>query len=265
LVSAALLVALVAGTGVLWRSRDGRALLIAVSGALAGQLAGSLLHKWPFGLVRANLFLLPLLYLVAGVGAAHLATAAWSPLRRVPRLATAPLALLVVAGIAIGGGYEARNVASLQQRWDAPGLASQVRSAVATVRTEALPNDLVIVTGNLRGWSWYMQQYRGFPPSVERRPRIPAEQTLHSAVFRRTQVDPWLAARRQASSLFVFELVYSAKTRSSGLIEGRRRRLANLDWCPVQRWEFPLTGVVTQYQRGSGCPGLQAGQSTSSS
>jgi hypothetical protein len=57
----------------LLRSRDGRALLVAISGALAGQLAGSLLHKWPFGYVRANPFLLPLLYLMAGIGATRLA------------------------------------------------------------------------------------------------------------------------------------------------------------------------------------------------
>jgi hypothetical protein len=49
LLSAALLAALVAGTATCLRSRDGRALLTAVSGALAGQLAGSLLHNWPFG------------------------------------------------------------------------------------------------------------------------------------------------------------------------------------------------------------------------
>jgi hypothetical protein len=256
LLSAALLVALVTGIGVLLRSRDGRALLVAVSGALAGQLAGSLLHKWPFGLVRANLFLLPLLYLVAGIGATRLVTSTWSPLRRAPRLATVPLALLVVAGIAVGGGYGARNIASIHQRWDAPGLASHVRDAVATVRTQAAPDDLVIVTGNLRGWSWYMQQYRGFPPSVDRGPRIPAEQTLHSAIFGRKQVDPWLASSRQASSLFVFEFVSSAKARSSGLIEGRRRHLARLGWCPVRRWDFPLTGSVTRYRRGRDCPVL---------
>jgi 4-amino-4-deoxy-L-arabinose transferase-like glycosyltransferase len=138
LVSAALLVALVAGTSVLLRGRDGRALLVALSGAMAGQLAGSLLHKWPFGLVRANLFLLPLLYLVAGIGATRLATAAWSPTRRVPRLAAVPLALLVVVGITVGAGFGARNLASLHQQWDAPGLASHVRSAVATVRMQRL-------------------------------------------------------------------------------------------------------------------------------
>jgi hypothetical protein len=144
-------------------------------------------------------------------------------------------------------------------------LASHVRSAVAAVRTKAAPNDLVILTGNPRGWTWYMEQYRGSPPSVDRGPRILAEQTLHSGVFRRKQVDPWLAAHRQASSLFVFEFVYSAKTRASGLIEGRKRRLASLGWCPVRRWEFPLTGFVTQYHRGRGCPVFQGGQSTSSS
>jgi len=265
LLSAALLVALVTGTGVLLRSRDGRALVVAISGALAGQLTGSMLRIWPFGLVRANLFLLPLLFLVAGIGATRLATGAWSPPRRVPRLAAALLALLVVTGIVVGGAYGARNLASLHQRWDAPGLASHLRSAVAAVRTEAAPDDLVIITGNQRGWSWYMEHYRGFPPSVGRAPRIPAEQTLHSAVFRRTQVDPWLAAHRQASSLFVFEFVYRTKTRTSRLIEGRKRRLASLGWCPVRRWDFPLTGFVTQYHRGRGCPVFQAGQSTSSS
>jgi 4-amino-4-deoxy-L-arabinose transferase-like glycosyltransferase len=255
LVSAGLLVALVAGTSVLLRSRDGRALLVAVSGAVAGQLAGSLLHKWPFGLVRANLFLLPLLYVVAGIGATRLTTSIWASPRRVARLAAVPMALLVVAGVTVGGGYGARNLTSLYQQWDVPGLASHVRSAVAIVRSHAAPEDLVIVTGDQRGWSWYMERYRGFPPLVDRSPRIPTEQTLHSAVFRRTQVDPWLAAHRQASSVFVFEFVYRAKARTSELIEGRRRRLASLGWCPVRRWEFPLTGFVTQYHRGTGCSG----------
>ena len=214
LVSAALLVALAAGAAACLRRRDGRALLAAVAGALAGELAGALLHKWPFGLVRANLFLLPLLYVLAAVGAARLVGAAWpvgatrSPRPSLPRWVAVPAALLVAAAIVVAGGYGVRNLASLQQRWDAPGLATEVRAAVAVVRTSAATDDLVIVTGDQRGWSWYMDRYRGYPALVDRSPRIPAGQTLHAALFRPTQLDPFLAAHHQAINLFVFEFVY---------------------------------------------------------
>jgi len=253
LVSVALLVALAAGVASCWRRRDGQALLVAVGGALAGQLAGAMLHVWPFGLVRANLFLLPLLYLLVAVGAARLGAVALARRPPMPRWAALAPVLLVAAAVVLAGGFAARNLGSLYRHWDAPGLATGVRAAVAEVRGHAGAGDLVIVTGNQRGWSWYMERYQGFPAPVGQAPPVSAERTLHSALFRPDQLQPFLAAHPRAASLFVFEFVYDTKPRTLRLVGARRSRLAAQGWCPRRRWEYPLTGVVTQYRHTGGC------------
>jgi hypothetical protein len=106
------------------------------------------------------------------------------------------------------------------------------------IRTHATPDDLVVVTGDQRGWTFYMEHYGGYPPPVGQSPSIPSQRTLHSAIFRPAVLDPWLAAHRNASDLFVFEFVYDTEARTSRLIETRRGRLATRVWCPVQHWSF---------------------------
>jgi hypothetical protein len=65
-----MLVALALGVVAAARSRPGRALLAVLSLSLAAQLVASSLRLWPFGFTRTNLFMVPFVYLLAGVGLA---------------------------------------------------------------------------------------------------------------------------------------------------------------------------------------------------
>jgi Dolichyl-phosphate-mannose-protein mannosyltransferase len=53
-----------------------RQLLVALAGGLAVELGLAAVHAWPFGWTRVNLFLVPLVYVLAAAGATRLATLA---------------------------------------------------------------------------------------------------------------------------------------------------------------------------------------------
>ena len=73
----ALVVALLVCAGIVAAAREapGRALVVAVGGGLLLELAGSTVRRWPFGMVRVNIFELPLLYILMGIGAVRLIAA----------------------------------------------------------------------------------------------------------------------------------------------------------------------------------------------
>ncbi|MEX5632038.1 glycosyltransferase family 39 protein [Parafrankia sp. FMc2] len=69
----AVTISFVAGAVTLGRRRDGRILLVATAGAELMILTASAWRYWPFGAVRPNTFLVPLLTVVVAVGASTLA------------------------------------------------------------------------------------------------------------------------------------------------------------------------------------------------
>lgn len=102
-------------------SKPGRVVAAVSVVVLVLQCAAALLHKWPLGLIRVNLFVLPLIYFltVAGISAAYTA------LRR-PGAVRAVSAVVLAAGLAVlgyAGVAQARDVgvlhhAALRYRWE---------------------------------------------------------------------------------------------------------------------------------------------------
>ena len=143
------------------RSSRGRALLVAVGGSLALTLVASFVRSWPFGFARTNLWVEPLLVLMAGIGAVEtarwLAVIPWGgrhgrwPFARSSRIARAPMAAVVTVGttaLALALLYDGVVYAQLHGNQSHHQYGVEERTAVATVNREAAPGRC---TGGDRG------------------------------------------------------------------------------------------------------------------
>ena len=234
------------------RRRDGQYLLAALVGAEGIQLAASAGRYWPFGAVRTNLFVVPLLVVVVAAGAARLARSIrW----RRDRLA-ASLGALVVTGLVVAVALS--STTALDPLWrerDRTRPIELLGDATAITRSVYQPGDLVVVGGRLArpGWSYAMElsddapSGNGVPPPPGLGPRLPRTSTVFVA-----SVGDGSATRAVADHLpapaevILFVLDYD---RSGTATELDRLRAAG--WCQTRQWSFELTGTLYTVGR---CP-----------
>lgn len=252
------------------RSAAGRTLVVAIGGALLLELAASTVQRWPFGMVRVNVFELPLLYILMGMGAVSLAevlrgrrSAAgtapalvswWRPLAL-----TGAAAVLVLAGLT-GGVATARALAQTSQIQSAPVDFSDLKAAVAHVRTLAAPSDLAIVRADWNSpaiwygeeWLYYMHYYRGYPAAIAHRPEIPASNTLSVVNVTPAAVQKFLAAHPASPTIFLLEFNMPWGTPSVPLHQESLRTLRGFGYCPSRVITYPTTGQLTIFVR-AGC------------
>jgi hypothetical protein len=164
------------------RSLRGRTLLAAIGGSLGVTLVASYVRYWPFGFVRTNFYLVPLLILLAGIGAVSVtrvlaarirtqdegASARWNP-SLVARGAVAVVAVAaIVAGVALAATYEAGSYEQIRDSASYTGWGATIDSAVAAVKEQAKPGDDLVVAGVMAvpGWEYYQDEYSGLrvPP-----------------------------------------------------------------------------------------------------
>jgi len=277
LLTAVVWVLLAAGIVAAARDAAGRALVVAVGGALLLQLIASTVHRWPFGMLRVNVFLLPLLYILAGIGAVALARWLRGPLRGDGRWSVsvtwwraiiAGAAGLALAGAGVAAGTAtAHALAQTRQLQTVPTEFGGVSAAVADARLQARPGDLVIVRTNRSTpewyespWLYYMLNYQGYPTAVAARPRIPARDTL--AVVRVTPRAVHRFLTRHAASPVIFLWEYVApgawthnvpgKTFPPALYRQSVQALRQFGYCPVSDTGFPISGHLTVLTR-AGC------------
>ena len=134
-------------------------------------LVASSLRYWPFGFVRTNYYLIPLLMLLAGIGGVRAARFGLSVMRptgpRVAgpvRVAGAALCVLVAVGVALAAVDEVGAYRQTRGSTSAPQYGAQIGTVIATVRDEARPGAAVVVTGGVMttpGWRYYEYQYAG--------------------------------------------------------------------------------------------------------
>ncbi|WP_165162678.1 MULTISPECIES: hypothetical protein, partial [Protofrankia] len=189
------LVCWAAGLDVAVRDRAGRALLLALGGALALIAFASAAGRWPVGFVRANLFLLPLLYVLAGTGGSALLRSAllrlalprstlvrstlvrpappWAAEPGPSRLWAGPggrvlgrvTAVLLVGAVAMfvlaAGAVAAQRSRQVRASATGPLLLGDMRELVAVQRRTAEPGDVqVVIPGRWDERQWYKaQQY----------------------------------------------------------------------------------------------------------
>jgi hypothetical protein len=163
------------------RSERGRSILFAIVASQVLTLIASYLRYWPFGFVRTNFYLIPLLMLLAGIGGVTAARFGVSFFRqtatqlagaRIPgpvrRGAGAALCVLIAVTITIGlvlavtdeiGAYRELRGSTAAEQYGA-----QIGTVVASVQDQARPGSAVVVTGGVMtnpGWKYYGYEYGG--------------------------------------------------------------------------------------------------------
>ena len=171
------------GSVQLARSEAGRSILAALVGSQVLTLIASYLRYWPFGFVRTNYYLIPLLILVAGVGSAVVVSRAVgvvgavdrhrrrrTPLRRAPAVVIAALAAaLILLGTGFAATYELSAYRQVHASAHSVAYGAAIPEAVSVVRAQATDNTDVVVAGfmAISGWEYYLQEYRnGSEPAL---------------------------------------------------------------------------------------------------
>jgi hypothetical protein len=238
-----------------------RQLLVALAGSLAVELGLAAVHAWPFGWTRVNLFLVPLVYVLAAAGATWLATLARSLGRQAaggpgparPRLlragppAVAAASLLALCGL---GAWQALAVGAGQLRGVRVDVVEQasrgrMRAVVGDVRVWCGPRDVAIVVIQGPSFAYYLRDYQGYPDAVSRRACIPATRLYRTPRFADPAAAAFVAARADVAQVFVFE--------PRG-VSGRVHReqvgaLRRLGYAPVGTVRYPRTGLLTVLRR----------------
>jgi Dolichyl-phosphate-mannose-protein mannosyltransferase len=264
-ISIGMLIALVAGCIRAWRSSEGRTVLTVVGGALVLELAGSVAGKWPFGLVRVNLLVIPFLYLLMGTGiwalvgslrraptsttgarhAARRATSARPALVDLPKWVIC--ALLLVACVA-GGIASWRVQSSLAAQSGVVQYVGDLRGAVHMLRVDGKPGDVAVVIGDTDGWKYYMDYYED--ASIPGRARFTAHQTLYTFDFQPPQMARFITARRPRTAYVVDRAGASVAE-----ITWQQQALSAIGYCQSRYRSFSNTATVIVFERATvGCP-----------
>jgi hypothetical protein len=256
---------LLLAAGVVAAARDaaGRALLTAIGGALLLELLASAVHRWPFGLIRTNIFVLPLLYILCGVGAAWVARALTRPQQAarpitVWRAAGSVVALAVFAcTVVVGSQATAKEYSESSALQFQPTMFGGVKAAVVDARQMAGPGDVVIIRSDrsppgwyLAPWLYYMIQYRGYPARVAALPRIPARNTLSVVYVTPSTVDRFLAGHHGSPAIYLLELNLPGNWFPPQRHEESLATLRRFGYCPVSGVSYSLTGQMTVLKPG---------------
>jgi hypothetical protein len=244
---------------------------VAVGGALLLELIGSILHRWPFGLMRANIFVVPLLYILCGMGAVWLARAVrgrpaaeggqlpavtWWRAASIGAGVVALIAAGAAAGVATAQGFVETNRLQTQ-----PTMFGGVKAMVAVAKPQAAPDDLVIIRADrsppdwyAAPWLYYMDTYQGDPPKVAAMPRIPAGNTISVVYVTPTAVDRFLAAHRGSPAIFLLEFNLPGYRFPRWAHQESLTTLRRFGYCPVSNVGYPVTGHLTVLRAGCSKP-----------
>ncbi|WP_261568087.1 hypothetical protein [Frankia gtarii] len=256
LVGSATAVAVLAGARTLRRRADGATLLWSLVGAELFQLAASGGRYWPFGACRPNLFLVPLLTIVAAAGASELATA----VRRrggaggvssggvssrggagVIRAAS----VLCLAGVAATPVCAAAGIGTMwRERHEVRPIEGMVHATLA-VRAEYRPGDAVVVGGRLARAGWlYGMELSGDGPQPPRA-RVPRSATTFLSAIGRGGAERAVRARHHPPRrVLLFVLAYDRRGTTAELAA-----LRHGGWCKHGARSFPLTGTLYELDR----------------
>jgi hypothetical protein len=266
---AVVVVLLAAGVAAALRDAAGRALVTAAGGAVLLELAASAVQRWPFGLLRVNIFVLPLLYLLAAIGAVWLTRAIIGPrgadgtrpvMAQWWRAVALMAAVVVVIVAAAGTGLStARTLAATSRLAVAPTWWAATKAAVAEARTAGAPGDLVIIRADRKPpdwyaapWLYYMEKYQGWTGAVAAGPKIPAANTLPVYYVTPRAVARFLAAHPGSQVIFLLEYDVHVATFPPWAHEQSVRTLRQYGFCSAREIRLRYTGALTVVRR-TGC------------
>ena len=257
---------LAAGLVAAVRDAAGRALVTAAGGAVLLELAASTVRRWPFGLIRVNIFVLPLLYILCAIGAVWLARALIGPrgadgTRPVTAQWWRAVAAMVAGGAVIvaaaGAGVStARTFAATSRLAVAPTWWGATRAAVAEARTAGAPGALVIIRADrtppdwyAAPWLYYMDNYQGWTGAVAARPPIPAANTLAVVYVTPRAVTRFLAAHPDSPEVFLLEYDVPGAAFPRSVHQQSLRTLRRYGYCSAREIPLRYTGALTIVRR----------------
>ena len=173
ILSVAFALLLCIGIVVACRSQRGRTLLIAIGGSLGLTVIASYIRYWPFGFVRTNFYLVPLLVLLAGIGADGATKSFYKSIREkraktaVTRNITAVTAAgfmaVVLIAVGLAATYEIGTYRQVRDSAAHDAYGVNIGSAVAAVKDHASAGSALVVSGPLavQGWQYYQYEYTG--------------------------------------------------------------------------------------------------------
>jgi hypothetical protein len=254
-VVAGLLACWAVGAAVALRTREGRGLLLAIVGSFLLTVAAAARGQWPVGFVRTNLFLVPLLYVVAGIGLVAAVRWARAFARRWWRGGWAVGVLAVLTGwLVLAGAVAGQRMREIRTTAGAPMLLGQMDALVAFEKVLSQPGDIqVVIPGRYDMGQWYkaQQYYARYDDGLRGLPAPNDSDTLLEPPRPRrwrAPLEDFLARHPHADGLFLvtYNLVPPA---DRTVMEGQ---LARLGWCATgvgASWH--LTGKITYLRR---CP-----------
>lgn len=284
---AATTVAVLVGVRVLWRRPGGATLLGALGGAELLVLAASGARYWPFGACRTNLFLVPLLVIVAAAGADELLATArrivtdrhdgldrqHGGAARIGPRALPVRAAMVAAIVVCLAGVVATPVSAaggLGRLWRERGAVRPIDAMVAVTvaaRAQYRPGDTVIVGGRLARAGWLYGMELSDDTGGTRAQRVPRSATIflttigggtgtggtggtasRAGVLGSGDVAAAVRGRRPPSGGGVLVFVLAYDRRGAPAALAQLRRDG---WCTTSSQAFELTGTLYGLRR---CP-----------
>lgn len=251
----ALMIGLVASLFVAARNREARILWIALLGSAVITFALAWLRIWPYGWSRLNLYVVPLFYVLTGVGAAELWRRAYRGLRpprvdlahRVVGLVAALALLAVLAGTAAAARITVSDLSGLKRGIPIVNAAQLMRSVGLAVRRVDGPGDIAIAVIQSVQFSYYVEDYEGYPAAVMRHPAIPNDRILGLGRFRDPRIGAFVAAHQGAPLVFLFE----ASGVSSSAHYTDLRMIIRYGYHVISKQHWYKTGVLTVLSRSS--------------
>ena len=240
-----LLAALAAGIVAVLAGRRARVLAGLLAWCLAMELLASALHLWPFGLARPNYFLLPLVYLLGGVGVAYVLSAAR---RTQQRYLAGALAVVTLAGCMPLLITARAQLAQARRTAHGPVYQLHTAEMVAWTRLRASPNDVVVFynRSGAKGWAYYMRFYQGYDAATNAAARIgPARTLVLPGAADERPLRELLRRDRTVEDVFLVLLINARHERVAAL----RQVLASSGYRPVARARARLTSSVQQFSR----------------
>lgn len=224
------------------RDRAYASLFTAIGGAAALVVALSAMQKWTLGYTRTNLFLVPLLYVAAAVGA--------EALLRVGSRGTAaswrrPLTAVLLAFTVVAGTVGGRWAWSLREFADRPLLAERMPELVSTIRAQAAPGDVVVVVGATIDADVYEYWMRHADSTSQRGVEVPSTDTLVT-FGDPAQLDTFLQQHADARQVFVIGAWFFERF---GMAQNVGDQLRSRGWRTDEPVLVELTGRYWRFTR----------------
>jgi hypothetical protein len=133
----------------------------------------SYIRYWPFGFVRTNYYLVPLLILLAGIGADGATKSLSKNLRErgastavgrnITVVTTAAFVAVVLIAVGLAATYEIGTYTQVRESATHDAYGVNIGSAVAAVKNRANAGSALVVGGPLavQGWQYYQYEYTG--------------------------------------------------------------------------------------------------------